>query len=287
MKLLRGFLPLLFCILFSRSFASGPETHIDSVNANITELVSIINGGIGQEAVKEFIHKTKIKEIVLIQVDEIAAKLNTDEGRCILYMSLAYNFFDTSNLNDTQPLLLKTLALAEKLKNVRYQIAVYNIMANLLAEANMNIPAFQNFRLAINLCEQLKNENARVMAELSEKYESVKNEAKINELNLIQKEKETQINRQFYLIIGGVVVLIFVGIVAFSSYRSNKMRKRINNELSEKNKLIEHQKEIVDTKNKAILDSIYYAKRIQQSLLPSTKYLERNFEKLKKTSKKG
>ncbi|HWY11000.1 MAG TPA: hypothetical protein VN026_06735, partial [Bacteroidia bacterium] len=133
----------------------------------------------------------------------------------------------------------------------------------------------------------VKFENSKIMAELSEKYESVKNEAKINELNLIQKEKETQINRQLYLIVGGIVVLIFVGIVAFSLYRSNKIRKRINNQLSEKNKLIEHQKEIVDSKNKAILDSIYYAERIQQSLLPSKKYLERNLEKLKKPSKKS
>jgi len=117
------------------------------------------------------------------------------------------------------------------------------------------------------------------MAELSEKYESAKNEAKINELSLIQQEKENQINRQKYFIIVAAVVLLLVLIVAFSLYRTNKIRKRINDQLNEKNKLIERQKEIVDMKNKAILDSIYYAKRIQQSLLPSKKYIARILDK--------
>ncbi len=138
-----------------------------------------------------------------------------------------------------------------------------------------------------------KLENARTNAEMSEKYESVKREAQITELNLSQKEKQAQIDRQLYMIIGSVVILIFVGFAAFSLYRSNQIRKKANHELSEKNTLIEaqkkeveKQKELVDEKNKEILDSIHYAKRIQQSLLPTQKYMERNLSKLKKDDKK-
>lgn len=42
---------------------------------------------------------------------------------------------------------------------------------------------------------------------------------------------------------------------------------------------IERKKELVEKKNKEILDSIQYAKRIQQALLPSEKYIERNLRK--------
>jgi hypothetical protein len=42
---------------------------------------------------------------------------------------------------------------------------------------------------------------------------------------------------------------------------------------------LQEQKELVEEKNKDILDSIRYAKRIQDSLLPSEKYLERNLGK--------
>jgi len=36
-----------------------------------------------------------------------------------------------------------------------------------------------------------------------------------------------------------------------------------------------------EEKNKDIVDSIHYAKRIQQSLMPTEKYLERNLKELK------
>jgi ligand-binding sensor domain-containing protein/serine phosphatase RsbU (regulator of sigma subunit) len=52
-------------------------------------------------------------------------------------------------------------------------------------------------------------------------------------------------------------------------------------ELLEEKKLVEHQKEIVEEKQKEILDSIEYAKRIQATILPSVrvvkKYLEDSF----------
>ena len=43
------------------------------------------------------------------------------------------------------------------------------------------------------------------------------------------------------------------------------------------------QKQVLEEKQKEILDSIQYAKRIQQSLLPTEKYIERNLNRLKKS----
>ena len=45
---------------------------------------------------------------------------------------------------------------------------------------------------------------------------------------------------------------------------------------------VEAQKHLVEEKRKEVLDSIHYAKRIQNSLLPTEKYIERNFERLRK-----
>lgn len=47
---------------------------------------------------------------------------------------------------------------------------------------------------------------------------------------------------------------------------------------------LEEQKDIVEEKNKEIVDSIRYAKRIQSTLLPSEKYIEKNLERLKKNN---
>ena len=45
------------------------------------------------------------------------------------------------------------------------------------------------------------------------------------------------------------------------------------------------QKEIIEEKNKDITASITYAKRIQQSLLTTEKYIEKNINRLKKQNK--
>ena len=52
----------------------------------------------------------------------------------------------------------------------------------------------------------------------------------------------------------------------------------IINQLKEKE--TQQQKHIIEEKQKEILDSIYYAKRIQTALITSEKYIERNLNEL-------
>jgi hypothetical protein len=53
----------------------------------------------------------------------------------------------------------------------------------------------------------------------------------------------------------------------------------LENKVRERTHELQEQKELVEEKNKDILDSIRYAKRIQDSLLPSEKFLERHLGK--------
>jgi hypothetical protein len=86
---------------------------------------------------------------------------------------------------------------------------------------------------------------------------------------------------QKILFYGLVLILVFSLFIGYS-YRQ---KLKINTELNEKNRVIESQKKQVEEKQKEILDSIQYAKRIQQSLMPSEKYIERNVNKLKNKDK--
>ena len=60
------------------------------------------------------------------------------------------------------------------------------------------------------------------------------------------------------------MVLVFA-IFIFNRFKITKKQKAV----------IEHQKEIVEEQQKATMDSIHYAKRIQGSFLPSEMYIER------------
>ncbi|MBA3683447.1 MAG: tetratricopeptide repeat protein [Bacteroidetes bacterium] len=65
--------------------------------------------------------------------------------------------------------------------------------------------------------------------------------------------------------------LLIVGILAFYIYRGLKKNKQAS-------KIIEDQKRIVEGKNTEILDSISYAKRIQNAILPSSRLVKEYFK---------
>lgn len=78
---------------------------------------------------------------------------------------------------------------------------------------------------------------------------------------------------------GGLLLVLILAIVV---YRGSKQKQKANNQLLAKNEIIEAQKHIVEEKQKEIIDSINYAKRIQQSQLPTEKYITKSINRLKK-----
>ncbi|HYG50783.1 MAG TPA: hypothetical protein VD905_07760, partial [Flavobacteriales bacterium] len=79
--------------------------------------------------------------------------------------------------------------------------------------------------------------------------------------------------------IGIAVVLVFLVFVS----RSLKLTRRQKNIIEEQTREVQLQTLIVEEKQKEIMDSIYYAKRIQQALLPTKRYIERSIN-LKKNN---
>lgn len=67
------------------------------------------------------------------------------------------------------------------------------------------------------------------------------------------------------------MLVLILAIVIFKNLQTNK----------KKNKIISYQKEQVEEKQKEILDSIRYAKRIQRALLPTEKYIDKSLNRLK------
>jgi tetratricopeptide (TPR) repeat protein len=82
------------------------------------------------------------------------------------------------------------------------------------------------------------------------------------------KEKERERN---YFIAGFALVILLAGFIFRGYWQKQKA-----------NEIISQQKLLVEEKQKEILDSIHYAKRIQQSLLTTEKYIDKNLTRLKR-----
>ncbi|MGL4599748.1 MAG: PP2C family protein-serine/threonine phosphatase, partial [Bacteroidia bacterium] len=83
----------------------------------------------------------------------------------------------------------------------------------------------------------------------------------------LQKVKDT---RQRFILYGCIIGFILLGILLFFVWRSYRVKKKANIEILA-------QRDIIQEKNKEILDSIHYAKRIQDALLPDTSLLNHFF----------
>ena len=90
-----------------------------------------------------------------------------------------------------------------------------------------------------------------------------------------QLKHDQEIQQQKIYTYGGVIGFLLMIVVAVVSFRAFKQKQNAND-------IITEQKVLVEVKQKEILDSIKYAKRIQESLLQSNKYIERNLIRLRK-----
>jgi tetratricopeptide (TPR) repeat protein len=135
---------------------------------------------------------------------------------------------------------------------------------------------FNNVKDEISSDEQIKK-FAAVEYQAKEAGLKAEQKAKEEQFKAEQKVKEEELKRQktirYAFTIGFGLVLI-LAIVIYRGLRINKKQTKI---ISAQKKEMEHQKELVEEKNKEIIDSITYAKRLQEAILPPVKMVKQNF----------
>ena len=140
-----------------------------------------------------------------------------------------------------------------------------------------------NFEEAYNtlvLQTELKNkllniEKINTISRLEKKLALSEKEKEIEREKLNSQKAREQNQLLTYALIAMAIFCIFI-IYLFIKSRSLK------NEISIQNKDLERQNHIIEEKSKRITDSIQYAKRIQQSLLPTEVYIHKSIKRLKK-----
>lgn len=178
-------------------------------------------------------------------------------------------------------LLSKEYKLAEayllKSKSIAEQNNLDNELIEVCTELIILYEKQERFKDAFDILKLQNNLNNKILN--IEKINRITSLEK--KLALAEKEKEIQqananTQKLVYVLIGIALLLCFA---LYMFFKTSSLKNKISNQnliLEQQNILVEHQKNIVEAKQKEILDSIHYAKRIQESLLPSDKYIEKN-----------
>jgi tetratricopeptide (TPR) repeat protein len=148
----------------------------------------------------------------------------------------------------------------------------------LIHKTNQNFKkALENYELYIQMRDSISNQEtkkASIKSQLKYEYEK---KAAADSVKVVEEKKLTTVKlkqekTQRYFLYGGLGLTALFSIFMFNRFRITQKQKNV---IEEQKTLVEHQKHLVDEKQKEILDSIHYAKRIQQSLLPTEKYINR------------
>ncbi len=102
------------------------------------------------------------------------------------------------------------------------------------------------------------------LSETEAKYQNEKRE----EQNILLSERLKNKSLQIYFALAAILLLVGL---AFFIFRGLRQKNKANIALSDKNKIIEEKSLLVEEQHKDITDSIKYAQRIQQAILPPDK----------------
>jgi serine phosphatase RsbU (regulator of sigma subunit) len=197
----------------------------------------------------------------------LAKKLNSRQEISNALFALGETNFRKGNLNQAERYFFESASIAEELGLIDDLRHSYNKLSKIYEQQGEMTNALVYYKKSTQIKDLIFSEKSqKAITEMQTKYETEKKEQEIkllsNEKALLNSENQRQ-RLVIFITIGGLLVIL-----AFAGLLINMVRQkqRANKILEEKNELISHQKQ-------EITDSIRYASRIQNAILPSENLL--------------
>lgn len=273
------------------------ESFVNADNGNNTDsALAYISKSI---KISEELHNEKQMAIDYQTVGRINLYRLKSYDNALLYFNKAKEYYKDDNGYD--------------LSEVYYYIGQTYFLQKKYPEAISNYTKAILFARKVGVKERIKNSYGQLSALYEEtgdlknslsyykKYSDIKdsivNESRAAQFNLVQsridnekknaeivileeknKAKESETARQKTIIYSAIILLLVAALLVYILYLRNNEKVKANKLLEGQKKEIELQKQIVDVQNKEITDSINYAQRIQQVILPHHEEIGANFK---------
>ncbi len=213
------------------------------------------------EAIKHFYNALKIKE-------EIGDKYGI--GSVCLSLGTIYK-----KLNDYKKSIefsLRSVEIGELINSKKTLRDAYENLALIYEKQKDPDKALFYYHKTSALKDSMLNEKiSETIFGLEAKYETEKKEKEIGLLTKENKIQDLELNKNKITIYSTIIVIILLVFLAATILKRYQLKQKAN-------KIITAQKLILEQKQKEILDSINYAKRIQYTLIAHHDFLQNNLK---------
>jgi tetratricopeptide (TPR) repeat protein len=204
---------------------------------------------------------------------QIAEELGDKRSMAALLGNIGNIYRKTGKFKESEKYLKQALALSDSLGTLHIIRDVESFLSQLYDTLGQYKLSLIHYKKYIASRDTIDNDDKRKQINfLANKYEWEKKEAVMKE----QQEKERALflaNQRrnkiiLYSVLSGLALVLVFSFFIYRSLRITKKQKHI----------IEEQKHVVEEKNKEITDSIRYAKRIQNAILPPDKVVKESLK---------
>ncbi|MBP7808522.1 MAG: tetratricopeptide repeat protein [Bacteroidia bacterium] len=210
----------------------------------------------------------------LFKSQQLCEQSGDKYGLATTYNSIAGAYNQMKKPTEANKYAQLSLKLNKEIQDIEGLRLNYQNLSIANANSNNYKDAFLYHVKYKDLTDSVFNlENTKQLSDIKTGFEVEKKEAELKIKSEAEQEKLKTISReekkQQQIIIAAVVgILAIVLIFSFFLYKRFRLTTR-------QKAIIERQKHIVEEKNKEILDSITYAKRLQDAILPPDEYVKK------------
>lgn len=211
---------------------------------------------------------------------KISEELGDLEGITTKLLNISNLYVILKRYKEAEKYLKKGLEISEQLGSKQDLFQAYEIYTTIYERTGRANLGLKSYRKAMAYKDSIFNEeNKKEILRQEINFEFEKKQA----IEQAEHEKELAVaaseqKRQQLFLVFLAVVLLAVIIISFIIYKSLKNSNKQKQLIEQQKFEVEQQKIIVDNKNKEITDSIIYARRIQQAILPPKEVLSKNLE---------
>ncbi len=207
----------------------------------------------------------------------IQKEIGQKQTMAISILNIGSIYFEQKDYVNAHKYCAEALQLSEEIGDVTGTRNASRSLFEIYKKTSRYSEALEMHELFITMSDSINSESSRnelLRQEFKYDYEkkvaadSVRLSEQKKVIALQFKQEET---KRYTLYVGLIFLLVF-GVFMFNRFKIAKKQKNI----------IEEQKLIVEIKQREILDSIHYAKKIQQSLLPNDNYINKHLNRLSK-----